>query len=68
MESLKDVVKGIEREAIAKALEECNGVRARAARRLGITARMIGYKIRKYRISIKEMRWIDDSSAEQHGK
>lgn len=48
--SLKERVREIEREEIIKALEECNWVMARAARRLGITERMIGYKIRKYGI------------------
>ncbi len=67
MESLKDKLEEIEREEIAKALEECNGVRARAARRLGITERMIGYKVKKYGIRIKEVRWIEDSGTEHHG-
>jgi len=50
MDSLKDKVKEIEREEIIKALKECNWVMARAARELGITERMIGYKIKKYGI------------------
>lgn len=50
MNTLKDKVKEMEREAIIDALGECNWVMARAARRLGITERMIGYKIKKYRI------------------
>lgn len=48
--SLKDRVKEIEREEIINALKECNWVMARAARKLGITERMIGYKIKKYGI------------------
>ena len=40
----------MEREEILSALKECNWVMARAAKKLGITERMIGYKIRKYRI------------------
>jgi Nif-specific regulatory protein len=48
--SLKDRVKEIEREEIINALRDCNWVMAKAARRLGITERMIGYKIRKYGI------------------
>lgn len=50
MDSLKDRVKKIEREEIIKALRECDWVMARAARKLGITERMIGYKIKKYGI------------------
>jgi len=34
---------------------------ARAARKLGITERMIGYKVKKYGIRIKEVRWIEVS-------
>jgi len=48
MESLKDKIKAIEQEEILKALKECNWVMAKAARRLGITERMICYKIKKY--------------------
>ncbi len=50
MSSLTDRVQEIEREEILKALKECNGVMSRAAKKLGITERMIGYKIRKYKI------------------
>ena len=50
MESLKDRVHEIERQEILGALRECNWVMSRAARRLGITERMIGYKIKKYQI------------------
>ncbi len=53
--TLKDKIKDIEREAILKALEECEWIQARAARKLGITERMIGYKIKKYGIKIKEV-------------
>ncbi len=54
MGSLKDKVKEIEKEEILRALEECNWVMARAARMIGITERMIGYKIKKYGISKEE--------------
>ncbi|MBI5576754.1 MAG: nif-specific transcriptional activator NifA [Deltaproteobacteria bacterium] len=37
-----------ERQLIADALRKCGGIHARAATLLGITARQIGYKIRKY--------------------
>lgn len=50
MESLKDRVKEIEKEGIINALKENNWVMARAARKLGITERMIGYRMKKYNI------------------
>ncbi len=60
METLKEKIKEMEREEIISALQECNWVMAKAARKLGITERMIGYKIRKYGLRIKEVRWIED--------
>jgi Nif-specific regulatory protein len=50
MDSLKEKIREIEKEEILKALTENNWVMARAARMLGITERMIGYKIKKYGI------------------
>ena len=50
MGSLKEKINEIEREEITNALRECEWVMARAARKLGITERMIGYKIKKYGI------------------
>ena len=50
MGSLRAKVTEIEREEITRALNESNWVMARAARLLGITERMIGYKIKKYDI------------------
>jgi len=56
MVTLKDRLEGIEREETTKALMECNWVMARAARKLGMTERMIGYRIKKYgmRKEVKE--------------
>lgn len=54
MGTLKDRIGEIEREEIVKALKECNGVMAQAARKLGITERMIGYKVKKYGIRKEE--------------
>ena len=51
MGSLKDKINEIEREEIINALKECGWVMVRAARKLGITERMIGYKIKKYAIT-----------------
>lgn len=50
MKSLIEKVQDIERDEIINALRECNWVMSRAAKRLGITDRMIGYKIKKYHI------------------
>lgn len=50
MGSLREKVREIEREEIINALKECNWVMARAAKKLDITERMIGYKIKKYDI------------------
>lgn len=52
MTSLKDRIEHLEKEAIINALRECDWVQARAAEYLGITERMIGYKIKKYKIRI----------------
>lgn len=54
MSSLTDKVREIERQEILNALRECNWVMSRAARKLGITERMIGYKVRKYKIKKEE--------------
>ena len=59
METLKEKIKEMEREEIVSALRDCNWVMAKAARKLGITERMIGYKIKKYGLRIKEARWIE---------
>ena len=48
--SLKNRIEDFERYEITSALRDSNWVMARAARRLGITERMIGYKIKKYGI------------------
>lgn len=50
MDTLKDKVTELEKEQILQALKENRWIRAKAARELGITERMIGYKIRKYGI------------------
>ncbi|HMK50525.1 MAG TPA: helix-turn-helix domain-containing protein [Thermodesulfovibrionales bacterium] len=55
MESLREKVREIEREEIINALKECRWIMSRAARRLGITERMIGYKVKKYNIRKEEV-------------
>lgn len=66
--SLRDRIEELEKNAIIKALKECNWVMARAAKTLGITERMIGYKIRKYGIRIKEVRWIVENGQQQENE
>lgn len=61
MDSLRNKVKEMEREEIINALRNCNWIMARAARKLGITERMIGYKVKKYGIRVKEVRWVENS-------
>lgn len=68
MGTLKDKIKELEKEEIMKALRDCGWVMARAARSLGITERMIGYKIQKYGIRTKEVRWLEQDSARKSGK
>lgn len=50
MSSLKEKIRQMERDEIVHALQECEWVMARASRRLGITERMISYKMKKYGI------------------
>jgi transcriptional regulator with GAF, ATPase, and Fis domain len=60
MVTLKEKVEDMERDEIIDALTECNGVMAKAARQLGITERMIWYKIKKYGIK-KEVTYISSN-------
>jgi transcriptional regulator with GAF, ATPase, and Fis domain len=57
--NLKDKIRELEIESILGALEESDWIMARAAKKLGITERMIGYKVRKYGIRTKEVRWLE---------
>jgi transposase-like protein len=68
MGSLKDMIEELEKQEIYGALKESDWNMARAARRLGITARMISYKINKYGIRIKEVRWIVDARKEERNE
>ncbi len=55
MSSLKEKVEEIERQEIVEALRRSDWVKARAARVLGITERMLSYRLRKYGIKRKEV-------------
>jgi Nif-specific regulatory protein len=59
MESLTEKIKEMEKEEILNALKECKWVMSKAARKLGITERMIGYKMKKYQIK-REVKYIGD--------
>jgi len=50
MNTLKESIKEIEKKEIINALKESNWIMTRAALKLGLTDRMIGYKIKKYGI------------------
>jgi DNA-binding NtrC family response regulator len=45
---LRELLEGVERELIVRALEESGGVQAEAARRLNLSRGDVGYKMRKY--------------------
>jgi len=51
--SLPEVIRNTELELIVDALKKCRGQQRCAARELGITERMLGYKIKKYGIHPK---------------
>jgi|MudIll2142460700_1097286.scaffolds.fasta_scaffold106444_2 Nif-specific regulatory protein len=67
MESLKDRIKEMEREEIINALKGCDWIMARAAKKLGITERMIGYKVKKYGIRTREVRWFNIKQEDAKG-
>jgi DNA-binding NtrC family response regulator len=49
--SLTHKVQRLEIKEIKRALQENNGIKSRAARELGITERMLGYKMKIYKLS-----------------
>jgi DNA-binding NtrC family response regulator len=54
--SLQEKVKALEMQSITQALMESKGMQSRAARKLGITERILSYKIRQYNIDPSEFR------------
>jgi two-component system NtrC family response regulator len=52
-ESLVDKVRRLETQEIRLALREAGGVKSRAARALGITERMLAYKMKSYGLEAK---------------
>jgi len=53
-DSLVDKVRRLETQEIRLALREAGGVKSRAARALGITERMLAYKMKSYGLEAKE--------------
>ena len=51
---LSEKVEKLEKQEILKALAQGGGVKARAALALGITQRMLAYKMKKYGIRIRK--------------
>ncbi|HEX41182.1 MAG TPA: hypothetical protein ENN81_03885 [Phycisphaerales bacterium] len=51
--TLTAVIENTEKELIVDALKKCSGKQRQAARELGITERILGYKIKKYGIHPK---------------
>jgi two-component system NtrC family response regulator len=49
--SLNEMLSGMERDLITKALDEHGGIQTKAARSLGISERVLRYKMKKYRLS-----------------
>ena len=54
--SLETAVESVEKDMILDALKTARGNRAKAARLLETTERIVGYKIRKYRIDCTRFR------------
>ena len=51
-ESLQAGIEDIEKSSILDALEKTGWVQAKAARLIGLTPRQIGYKMKKYGLSV----------------
>lgn len=53
--TLPEMVENLEREMIIDALKKTNGQQRKAAELLGLTQRMMGYKVKKYKIKPKQL-------------
>ena len=53
-QNLNETVKNVERQLILDALERCDGVQRKAAKLLGVTERVLWYKVKKYGIKVTE--------------
>ena len=54
--TLRQRLEALERELIVEALRSARGNRAKAARILGITERIMGLRVKKYEIDVRDMR------------
>lgn len=54
--TLPETIERIEKEAITQAMQQSEGKLRSAAKILGITERMLGYKMKKYSLSYKDFR------------
>jgi len=54
--SLREMLDNYEREIIVDALKNARGNRARAARNLGITERIMGLRVNKFNIASRQFR------------
>ncbi len=52
--SLPEILEEVERDRIVKALDRHHGVQTRAAESLGLSERMLRYKMKKYRVRFNE--------------
>jgi transcriptional regulator with GAF, ATPase, and Fis domain len=55
--TLQDALEGYERRVVVAALQESDGVQARAARRLGISRSNLNYRINRLGIRIKDIQY-----------
>ncbi len=62
-QDLNETVKSVERQLILDALERCDGVQRKAAKMLGITERVLWYKVKKYEIKVAEEVSSEDSES-----
>ncbi|MGB8929919.1 MAG: helix-turn-helix domain-containing protein, partial [Anaeromyxobacteraceae bacterium] len=44
-----------ERERVVAALQSCGWIQAKAARRLGMSERQLGYRVRKFGITLERL-------------
>lgn len=53
---LKEIIGEVEKKHIVEALESSGWIQAKAARALNVSQRVLGYKIKKYGITLKKGR------------
>ncbi|MFH0778927.1 MAG: sigma 54-interacting transcriptional regulator [Candidatus Eisenbacteria bacterium] len=52
---LREELQSLEKELLIQALQRSNGNRSRAARELGVSEQSVRYKIRKYRLNVRQL-------------